>query len=104
MEFDPSSLTGPLGGVIAVAYGAGAASGYAFCLRTLYKLLKAQLDKDENEANERIKGLISTCAARDRQIEILQDRLLYGLDRQKSQISRAGLSLLGKEEEKDNGV
>jgi hypothetical protein len=76
---EASAFTGPLGGIVAVAYGAGAASGYAFCLRTLYKLLKAQLEKDEKEANDRIKGLIATCAAKDRQIEILQDRLLHKL-------------------------
>lgn len=107
--FDPSTLTGPLGGIIAIAYGAGAASGYAFCLRTMYKILRTQADKDESEckerlleANKEIERLQEKCDTRDGEIRVLNERLIMGIERQRLQANESGLKLLGKYEDKDN--
>lgn len=99
MHIDPSSLTGPLGGIIAIAYGAGAASGYAFCLRTMYKILKAQADKDEQGCKQRILELTNEKNDLLRQVETLQERLIGGLERQQMQTSIAGQTLLKKRTE-----
>lgn len=99
--FDPGSIAGPLGGIIALAWGAGAVSGYLFCFRTLYKVAKAQADKDEKECTERIEAarleisrLINRCDEKQRSIDTLQERLLNGMQRQQMQISESGLFLI----------
>lgn len=101
MVFDPASLTGPLGGIIAIAYGAGAASGYAFCLRTMYKILKAQAEKDEKECEDRLAAaqrdndrLIERLDTKQIQIDTLNERLIGGMARQADQIRSSGMKLL----------
>lgn len=101
--FDPSTLTGPLGGIIAIAYGAGAASGYAFCIRTMYKILKSQSDKDEEEckerlleANKEIERLQEKCEGMTGEIRVLNERLILGINRQQEQTRESGMRLLGK--------
>lgn len=102
--FDVGSLTGPLGGIIAIAYGAGAASGYAFCLRTMYKLIKAQAEKDErigdellDDAKIEIARLVQRCDDKQRTIDHLQERLISGMHRQNEQITQSGLYLIDRD-------
>lgn len=101
MAFDPSSFTGSLGGIIAIAWGAGAASGYAFCLRTMYKILREQASKDEVECAARLEELKKEKQDLAEQVESLQRQLIGGLERQLSQTSQSGLALLDKRTKKD---
>lgn len=100
MAFDPSSFLGPFGGLIAIAYGAGAASGYAFCLRTMYTILKGNSEKTEKGHEDEITELKKAIQERDQQIQVLNDRLVFGLERQQRATHDAGLYLLDK---KDSG-
>lgn len=100
MPFDPSSLLGPVGGLIAIAYAAGAASGYAFCLRTMYKILKAQADKDELKCEEEVEHYKKRVAELERECRTLNDRLIFGLERQKEATHNAGVYLLDKKEDR----
>lgn len=100
---DVGSFTGPLGGVIAIAWGAGAVSGYAFCLRTMYKLIKSQAEKDEKECEERLhdakremEGLLRRYDEKQRVIDALQERLLNGMTRQAAQIADSAVYLVDK--------
>lgn len=103
MSFDFGSLAGPLGGILAIAYGAGAASGYAFCLRTMYKILKAQSEKDESECKDRIAKAESEvgriqdkCEALQRECDSLKERLIGGTERQLAQVRDSGLKMVEK--------
>lgn len=100
MAFDPSTLLGPLGGLIAIAYGAGAASGYAFCLRTMYKILKAHTDKTEQQCEKRCDELEEACHQKDAEIKQLNERLIFGLERQKIATHDAGVYLIEKKEDR----
>jgi len=50
--FDPTTLAGANGGLLAIAFGAGCASGYGFAIRTAYRAVKQRLDKVEQDARE----------------------------------------------------
>lgn len=99
MAFDPSSFLGPFGGLIAVAYGAGAASGYAFCLRTMYTVLKSQNDKHEKNCEEEITELKKIIAEKDQDIKALNERLIFGVERQRLATHDAGVYLIEKQKE-----
>lgn len=94
MSFDPSLLTGPLGGLLAIAYAAGAVSGYTFCLRTIYKLLKAQAEKDEATAKQRIEHL-------ELEAKIASERLIHGMERQQAQVRDSTIRLVHRGRIKD---
>lgn len=55
--FEISNLLGPMGGQLALAFGTGCAAGYAFCLRTVYKLLATHKDDENKTCIERINKL-----------------------------------------------
>jgi hypothetical protein len=102
--FDVAQLAGPIGGLIAMGYAAGSISGWTFCLRTMYKILKTQCDKDETKWKEREEQLLDRIEAQERkseqdskQIAILQDRLLHGMERQAAQIRDSSVHLLGRD-------
>jgi phosphoenolpyruvate-protein kinase (PTS system EI component) len=101
---DINSLSGPFGGLIAMAYAMGAASGYAFCLRTMYKILKEQAAKDETAWQKRIENLEHQLADAQDQIRVLQERLMGGMERQAAQVRESSLHILsrGKLDDPDN--
>ncbi len=58
--FDISKLLGPLGGTLALTWGAGAASGYYFAMKTLkekIKFLQRQIELSDENCDHRIKAL-----------------------------------------------
>jgi hypothetical protein len=74
--FDTSQLTGPLGGVLALAFGLGCAAGYGFCVKTILKMSTSRieaLEKDRVESARKCDEKIS--ALERRQLE-LEDMLL----------------------------
>jgi phosphoenolpyruvate-protein kinase (PTS system EI component) len=99
MAFDPSSFLGPIGGLIAIAYGAGTASGYAFCLRTMYQIVKAQSDKNEKNCEHELEELKQKLEQKEAEIRTLNERLIYGLERQKLATHNAGVYLIEKKED-----
>lgn len=49
-----SLLTGPFGGVLAVAFGMGAAAGYGFSARTVLKMSRDRIEEIKAESDKRI--------------------------------------------------
>lgn len=86
--FDASYFIGPFGGIVAIAFGAGAAAGWAFASQTVLKLVT----KEREECERRI-GLLE---ARVRELE---ERYIGGLERQLGQIRQSSVSVLRKGEE-----
>jgi len=76
MSGDPASLTtlisGPIGGVMALTFGAGCVSGYGFAIRTAYKAVKDRLNIVEQNAREdqyRCDAAIAALTTRQRELE-----------------------------------
>lgn len=71
-------LTGPLGGIIAAAYGAGAVMGFGFAHKTVGKRvaeLKEDMRLDKLDCDTRITDLT-------RRMREVEDRYLNGMERQ----------------------
>lgn len=49
-----SEITGPMGGMMAAAFGIGAASGYSFAQRTIISEAKKRLAEQKQDYTERI--------------------------------------------------
>lgn len=67
-----SQLAGPLGGLIALAFGAGNVSGYGFAIRTAYKAVKERLDRVELSAEKdklKFEDTVRRLEARNRELE-----------------------------------
>ena len=65
-------MTGELGGLLAVAFGTGCASGYGFAIRTAYQAVKDRLNKVEADAREeqgKCEAKISSLEMRQRELE-----------------------------------
>jgi hypothetical protein len=95
MQFDTSALLGPLGGLLALAFGAGCTAGYAFCLRTVYKLLDKTSETIRTTFEERLHDMTKerdNCQAR---VRLLEDRLYLGQTRQLEQIRESSVRVLG---------
>lgn len=106
-----SQLAGPLGGLLALAFAAGAGGGWGFCSLTMLRVTKEQMEKVEKNANDQIADLkltaahereecdrrirkVEEAAERDRQdrmnlekrVQELADRYMHGMERQLGQI------------------
>lgn len=97
MTFDPSSLLGAAGGQLALAFAAGAAAGYGFCLRTVYKMLGAHKDKEHSTCLERIEILEKEKNELQVRMSVMEDRYYTGQLRQAAQIRESTAQILGPE-------
>jgi hypothetical protein len=91
------SLLGPDGGQIAIAFGAGCTAGYAFCIRTVYKMLGKHADKQHADCLEHVESLRADNRALNERMTILEDRLYTGTVRQMTQMRESGIRVLGEE-------
>lgn len=89
-----SLLAGPLGGLLAGTWGAGAVMGYSFAHRTIGKRvteLKQDVDKGEAKCREDIRDLTN-------RLRELEDRQFYGSQRQLAQTHDSTIHLLDRGE------
>ena len=94
---DISQLLGPLGGQLALAFAAGCTGGYAFCVRTIYRLLgdsNMRLHKTCLEQCEELKR--ENEDLKDR-IRLLEERLFFGQARQLEQVRESSVRVLGSD-------
>lgn len=89
------SLLGPIGGQLALAFGVGCATGYAFCLRTVYKLLSKHSGERLSDCVKRIEGLKASNKRLEERIVLLEERLYSGSIRQMSQMRESEVRVLG---------
>ena len=95
------SLLGPSGGQLAIAFGAGCAAGYAFCIRTVYKLLGNHSDSRHNDCMKRIEELASENKKLNDRIVTLEERLYMGSNRQLAQVHESSVKLLDEGQVRD---
>ncbi len=83
-------LSGPIGGILAGAYGAGAVMGWGFAHKTIGKRvseLKDEMRDDKADCDRRIVDLSN----RLREVE---DRYMSGLERQTAQIRDSAIHVI----------
>lgn len=83
-------LTGPIGGILAGAYGAGAIMGYGFAAKTIGKQLKQvreDMREDKDDCDRRIHDLTE-------RLRTVEDRSFNSLDRQASQIRESAIHVI----------
>lgn len=89
---DVGQFLGPLGGLLAGTWGAGAVMGYGFAHKTLGKRiseLREEMREDKAECDRKVADLTN----RLREIE---DRSFWGVQRQRIQQSESALHLINE--------
>lgn len=106
--FQAAMLLGPLGGVVALAYAAGAASGWGFCVLTVLRITNKQIERLEGELAEQKTETAAEkaeCARKISSLELrvkeVEDRYTHGMERQLSQVRHSSARVIwpGKDEE-----
>lgn len=88
---------GAHGGELAIAFGTGCAAGYAFCLRTVHKMLQAHADKEHSTCLQRIEKLENDKGKLEERVHLLEERLVMGAIRQREQLSDSSIRILGED-------
>lgn len=104
--FHVSDLLGPTGGVVALAYAAGAASGWGFCVATVLRITNRQIRRLEDEVRDEKRARQDEKDDCDRKIEALaarvrevEDRYTHGMERQLSQVRQSSVALIRRDDE-----
>lgn len=88
-------FVGPNGGEIAIAFGTGCAAGYAFCVRTIHKMLQMHSDKQHEECVARIEKLEAEKKRLEDRVHIIEERWMMGSERQRAQLHDSSVRVLG---------
>lgn len=95
-SFSAAMLLGPLGGIVALAYAAGAASGWGFCVLTVLRITNRQITRLEGElAQQKAETAAekADCARRINSLELrvreVEDRYANGMERQLGQVRQS---------------
>ena len=101
--FDVAQLTGPMGGLLAVAWAAGAGMGYAFNGKTVGKRvreLREEMEERDLKCDQKMAEMkaeylrsIHDLTTRLREIE---DRAFYGMQRQAEQVRDSTAHLIDR--------
>lgn len=91
---DTTQFLGAHGGQLALAFGSGCVAGYGFCMRTIYKLLEQHSEKELQACTDRIKKLEEDKDELKTRLQIVEDRLFSGQERQLAQIKLSGARVL----------
>lgn len=74
MSLEISDLLGPLGGTIALAWAAGAASGFIFCqkiMKARIDFLQAQIEISDSKCDQRLRDMSKRYDAEIKRIDTL---------------------------------
>lgn len=83
-------FTGPIGGILAAAYGAGAVSGWTFAHKIVGKqirMLRDDMAEDKADCDKRIADLTN-------RLRVVEDRGYQGLERQLGQVHNSALHII----------
>jgi hypothetical protein len=83
-------ITGPLGGIIAAAYGAGCIFGYGFASKTFgkqMKQLRGDMKDDKDDCDRRIHDLTE-------RLRTVEDRSFNSLERQAAQVRESAVHVI----------
>lgn len=83
---DTTQFLGAHGGQLALAFGSGCVAGYGFCMRTIYRLLEKHTEKQLTACTDRIEVLENDKKELHARMQMVEDRLYTGQERQLAQI------------------
>lgn len=92
--FQVSMLLGPLGGIVALAYAAGAASGWGFCVLTVLRITNRQIERLEGELATEKAECARRISALESRVKEVEDRYTHGMERQLAQVRSSSEHLL----------
>lgn len=92
--FQASMLLGPLGGIVALAYAAGAASGWGFCVLTVLRITNRQITRLEGELASEKAECARRISALESRVKEVEDRYTHGMERQLGQVRLSSENLL----------
>lgn len=96
-SFHAAMLLGPLGGIVAAAFAAGAASGWGFCVATILRITNKQIARLEKElADEKAECARAIHELRARVKEV-EDRYTNGMERQLSQVRQSSVEIIERD-------
>lgn len=81
VAFSASSLLGPYGGAIGIAFGAGATAGWFFAERTVLKLTRKQVDDLKTESDRRDAECNKRITHLENELNDMRERYTMGLER-----------------------
>lgn len=107
VAFSVKDLLGQVGGALAIAYGAGAASGWAFAIRTAFRSVKRQVEEQRDAHAQQIERMEQAhrrsqedCDRRitqlEREMRDLSERYTAGLERQLAQARQSAEEMTGR--------
>lgn len=99
-SFQAAMLLGPLGGIVALAYAAGAASGWGFCVLTVLRITNKQIERLETELRDEKKQCADQIAALTLRVKEVEDRYTNGMERQLSQVRQSSVEIIQRQERK----
>lgn len=92
--FSTAMLLGPLGGIVALAFASGAASGWGFCVLTLLRITNKHIERLENELRDEKKQCADQIAALTQRVKEVEDRYTNGMERQLSQVRQSSVAII----------
>lgn len=96
--FSASLLLGPLGGIVALAYAAGAASGWGFCVLTVLRITNRQIARLETALAEEKAECARKISALENRVKEVEDRYTHGMERQLGQVRESSNRMLRRDE------
>lgn len=87
--FSAAMLLGPLGGIVALAYAAGAASGWGFNMLTVLRITNKQIARLEGELASEKAECSRRIAALELRVKEVEDRYTHGMERQLGQVRQS---------------
>lgn len=118
VAFSATSLLGPVGGLLGLAFGAGATAGWGFAIRTSFRTVKKQLEKVESliederreakqaiaaerdDCHRRMAALHDECNRRihnlEARVQEVEDRYMSGMERQALQVRESSIRVIRK--------
>lgn len=88
---------GPRGGELAIAFATGCGAGYAFCVRTIHKMLQTHSDAAHEECVRRITKLEEEKRELSDRVQLIEERWMMGANRQLAQVHDSSVRVLGAE-------
>ena len=99
--FSAALLLGPLGGIVALAYAAGAASGWGFCMLTILRITNKQITRLEGELATEKAECGRKIAALELRVRDVEDRYTHGMERQLGQIRVSSVQMFERQRDDD---
>lgn len=103
VAFSASELMGPVGGLVGLAFAAGATAGWNFAVRTVLKLTTKRFDDLKETTTAEQQKCEVRVAALEQEMKALRDQYTDGLERQLQQVRESTIRMMSEGQIKNVG-